>query len=112
SSPLLSHQGSLFQRDWTSTTASPGCLSCPCVVNQDVTHRLCGDAKEMGAILKVFLFLFDHAQVRFMDERGRLQRMAGILLVHVTLSHLSQFVIDERHQFVERLTITMIPLLQ
>ena len=77
-----------------------------------MTHGLCGDAKEMGAILKVLLFLFDHAQVRFMDERGRLQRMARILLVHVTLSHLSQFVVDERHQFVERLTIAAIPPVQ
>jgi hypothetical protein len=58
----------------------------------------------VGAILKVLLFLFHHAQVRFMDERGRLQRVTGILVAHITPGHLPQFVVDERHQFVERLS--------
>ena len=47
-----------------------------------------------------------------MDERGRLQRVTGVLLAHVTLGHLPQFPVDERHQLVQRLTVTMIPLLQ
>jgi hypothetical protein len=74
-----------------------------------VTHLLCGDAKEMRPVLKVFLFLFDHPQVGFMDERGGLQGVTGVLLAHVSLGHLAQFLVDEGHQLVERLTVTMIP---
>jgi hypothetical protein len=82
------------------------------VVDQDVTHRLRGNAKKMSAVMKVFLFLFDQAQVRLMDQCGGLQRMSGVLLAHMTPRHLPQFVVDERHQLVERLTVTVIPLFQ
>jgi len=77
-----------------------------------VTHRLGGDAKEMSAVLKVFFFLFDHPQVRLMDERGGLQSVTRVLLAHVTPGHLAQFLVDEGHQLVERFAIAVIPLLQ
>jgi hypothetical protein len=47
-----------------------------------------------------------------MDERGGLQSVTWVLLAHVTLGHLAQFVVDEGHQLVERLTIAVIPLVQ
>ena len=87
-------------------------MPCARVIDQNVTHRLRGDAKEMSAVLKVFFFLFDHAQVGLMDERGGLQSVTRVLLAHVTLGHLAQFLVDEGHQLVERLTVTMVPLLQ
>jgi hypothetical protein len=78
-------------------------MPCACIVDQDVPHRLRSDTKEMGAVLKVFLFLFDHAQIGLMYERGGLQSVTRVLLAHVTLGHLAQFLVDEGHQPVERL---------
>ena len=66
----------------------------------------------MRAVFKVFLLLIDHAKVRFMDEGGGLQCVPRVLLAHVVPGHLSQFLVDEWNQLVERLTIAMIPLLQ
>jgi hypothetical protein len=65
----------------------------------------------MRPVLKVFLFLFDHPQVRFMDEGRGLQGVPGVLLAHIAPGHLPQFLVNEWHQLVERCTITIIPLL-
>jgi hypothetical protein len=43
-----------------------------------------------------------------MHERGRLERMAGLLASHLPARHLAQFRINERQQFVPRAGIALL----
>jgi hypothetical protein len=51
------------------------------VVDEDAPHGLRGGGKEVSTAVSVLGLLdIDHAQVRLVDEGGRLQRLAGSLL--------------------------------
>jgi hypothetical protein len=55
-----------------------------------------GNGKEVGAILR--RILYHQAHVSFVNQRGRLQNMAGPFALHVGASHAAQFVIHQRNQ--------------
>ena len=50
------------------------------VVDEDASHQLRGDAEKMRAVLPAYVTLIDQLHERFVDERGRLERVLRPLL--------------------------------
>ena len=67
------------------------------MIDQDTAHQLGGDGEKVCAILPMNALAIDKPQVRFIDHRRRLQRVAGMLSAHVVVSQASQLVINQRH---------------
>ena len=72
------------------------------MVDEDPAHRLRGDGEEVTAVLPVHPRLVDETEIRLVDERGRLERVAAALLSEVTPGELPELGVDERHQLLER----------
>src|ERR1044071_468902 len=68
------------------------------VIDQDATHHLCGDGKEMYAVLPAHVPLTDEPHVGLVDESGCLQCVIGSLSSHVTVGQVMQLPMDERSQ--------------
>ena len=66
----------------------------------------------MGAILPLDLLDRDQPEIRLIDQRGSLERVAGALVPHVTPRQTAQFSMDEGQQAVERRHLTSSPGLQ
>ena len=64
-------------------------------------NHLRGHAEEVGAVLPLHARLIDHPHVRLVDERGRLQRVAGALAAQVVGREAAQLRVDERQQLVQ-----------
>ena len=56
----------------------------------------------MGAILPLDLLDRDQPEIRLIDQRGSLERVAGALVPHVTPRQTAQLPMDEGQQAVER----------
>jgi hypothetical protein len=52
------------------------------------------------------------AQVRFVNQRGRLERMAGPFALHVRASHPAQLVVDQGNQLIGRFLVAVAELCQ
>lgn len=68
-------------------------------LNQDPAHGLGGCPEEMGAAIKLWIYVPDQPEPGFMNERGGLQRLVGRLVGHFRRCELAQFAIDKRQQF-------------
>ena len=68
----------------------------PGVANQNLAHRSGGDGEEVGAVLPAWIGLVGQAQISLVDQRRRLQRVAGAFSAHMTMSEASEFLIDQR----------------
>ncbi len=53
----------------------------PCVVDEDPPHRLCGDGKEMGAVVVGDGLRTQQAQAQLVDQRVRFECVIGALMV-------------------------------
>src|SRR5262249_41888290 len=69
------------------------------VFNQDAAHGLSRGAEEMRAILPLVARAADEPEKSFMNQSGRLQRLAGGLLDHLRGGQTTQFVVYQREQF-------------
>src|ERR1700693_1113165 len=69
------------------------------VIHQNAPHQLCGDGKEVRAVLPVDLPGVYQSQVGFVDERSRLQRVTRTLSKHVPPSQAAQLLMDQRKEF-------------
>ena len=67
---------SLIDRHALDTIAPLARVVATGVVDEDPPHDLCGDTKEMRSTPPIDLPLIDESQVRFVDERRRLQGVA------------------------------------
>jgi hypothetical protein len=79
------------------------------VVDQDAPHHLRGDAEELRAALPGDAVLTGESEVRFVDQRGGLQRMVRPFMAKVRRGSPSQFTIDQWEQAVARLEISATP---
>ena len=77
------------------------------VVNEDAAHRFGGGAEEVRAVLPGLVWRIHELEPRFVNERGRLERMAGGFARHLVRGHAAQFVIDERQQFLRRFGVAL-----
>ena len=79
------------------------------VIYQNAAHQLRSNAEKLRAILPARGLLVDQTQIRLVNQRGCLQRMAGPLVTQVARRLTPQLVIDHRNQRVERSFITVAP---
>ena len=79
------------------------------MIDQNVPHHLCGQAEELRAMLKGDRFLISQTDVDFVHQGSGLQSVGPGLAPQITIGQLAQFVIDERHQLIERGSVTAAP---
>ena len=82
------------------------------VIHQHATHHTGGQADEMGAILKSHLSHSQQLYIRFMDQRSRLQGMAGMLVAQVMGRQAVKLGVYQRGKFPQRLLVPVTPCLQ
>lgn len=75
------------------------------VVNEDVTHHLRRDVKEVRAVLPFHRFAADKPQVCFVDERGGLKRVVRAFVTQMILRQPAQFFLDTLEQRIRRLRV-------
>ena len=80
------------------------------VIDEYAPHQLGGNAEEMGAILPSGVSLIDELQIRLVDERGWLQRVTGTFAAQIVTRETAQFVVNQRHQFLERRLVAVAPI--
>ena len=73
-------------------------LAASSVFNQNSAHCLCRRGEEMRTTIPVHRFVCHQSDVRFMDKRGRVERLARLFLAHPVACQPTQLRIDERQQ--------------
>jgi hypothetical protein len=66
----------------------------------------------MEPVLPIDLRLLKQPDVRFVDESCRLERVIGSFKRELSTSHGTQFVVDHRHDTVERISVSCLGPLQ
>jgi len=82
------------------------------LIDQDLAHEVRSDAQEVRAAAIVGLILCDQADVRFVNQRGRLKRVTGPLVAQLAIGEAAQLGIDQRHQAIKRGLVASSELLQ
>ncbi len=103
---------SLIDRHARDTLAALGRIVATGVVDEDPPHDLCGDPEEMRPIPPIDLALIDESQIRFVDERRRLQGVARPLTTKLAPRDAAQLGVHERQQLIERTVIPATPLIE
>jgi hypothetical protein len=81
----------------------------PGVIDQDPAHDLRRHTKEVRPILPIDLPLIDEPQVHLMNERRRLQGVAGPLAAKLARRYATEFRVDEWQQLIERTAVAATP---
>ena len=81
----------------------------PRVVDEDAAHGLRRCRHEMSPVLPLHAFVVDQPHVGFIDQRRRLQAVAGALALHVVVRQTAELVVDDRRQQGERTLIPVAP---
>jgi hypothetical protein len=90
--------------------AAAFCIPVPaCVIDQNATHDLRGNGKEMRTVGPMHVLLIYDANVSLVDQGGGLQSMAFPFPAHVAAREPVQLVVDQRIQLVERGLIAIAP---
>src|SRR5688500_10698660 len=79
------------------------------MIDEDSPHQLRCDAKEVSAILPMYVLLIHELQIGFVDQRCSLQRMSWPLVSQVPRRLLPQLLINQREQCVEGFLISVAP---
>jgi hypothetical protein len=77
-----------------------------------VAHHTGRQRDEMRAILPADLFRLDQTQIGFMDERGRLEAVTGLLVPQMASRDLMKLTVDKRHQLLQGGFVALSPLAQ
>ena len=72
------------------------------MINQDPSHRLCGQGKEVTAILGGEAVPLGEPKIGFVHQGCRTERMPGALVPKLSASQGAELVINERQQLIER----------
>jgi len=75
------------------------------VIDEYAPHHLGRDAEEVCTILPLHVVLIHQSHIRLMNEGGRLQRVSWLFSTQITRGLPAQFIVDQRHQFIERFLI-------
>ena len=84
----------------------------PRMVEEHTPHKLRGDAEEMTSILPIDLALIEQTQIRLVDDRSDLEPIVPPFADQAARRKHTQFVVNERHQLVERVSAAILPLVQ
>jgi hypothetical protein len=90
-----------IERDVAASTTAFSRCTFPRVIDEDPTHELRGDTKEMRAVLPSNVTLIDQFEERLVNQSRRLSGMLGPFTPEITRRHSAQFSIDDWHQGVE-----------
>jgi hypothetical protein len=85
----------LVERHVRGVAAALICVAPAGRLHEDTAHQLRGHREEVVAALPVDACDVDQAQVRFVDERGRLERMVRAFVPHVAMRDAPKFSVDE-----------------
>jgi hypothetical protein len=104
--------GGLLERDSLSAVASFPCCSPPGVIDEDPAHHLRRNPIKVRSIPPVDAALVYQAQVRLVNERGRLQRMVCAFVSKLTVSDPAQLTVDDGQQTIEGASIAATPVVE
>lgn len=82
------------------------------VIHKDATHHVCSYSEELSAILPVSSALIDEAEIRLVNQRGRLKGMAVRFPAHCVRGDTAQLVVYERYELIRRSTVALTPRLE
>jgi len=97
------------ERHLDGITAAFELCAHPGDINQDAPHQLRRHGEEVRAVLPPNPARIDQSQICFVDERRRLERVAGTFSGHVAMRQPMQLAVNQRHQSIQRLLIALIP---
>src|SRR5690606_29970455 len=102
---LGGHEDRFVKRFDVCTTASFLSIAGAGLVDEDATHCLGRDAKEMFSVLERTVsagkFLVD-----LVNKRGRIERVVGPLLKSLAVCKCSKLLVDERNEPVQRVLVS------
>src|SRR4030095_16739634 len=81
----------------------------PRVVDEDAAHGLRRCRHEMRPVLPLHAFVVDQPHVGFIDQRRRLQAVAGLLTLHEVVRQTVELVVHDRGQPGERALVAVGP---
>jgi len=76
-----------------------------CVIHADLTHGAAGDGKEVPSIVPLGMRGAEKLEVGLMDERRRLERVAGTDMSELTMGQRAQFGVDDWKQSIESVAV-------
>ena len=79
------------------------------VFHQDLAHEVRRDAEEMGAIFPLRRRIAGESHERFVDEGRALQGVAGAFAAKITMRQAAHFVVDQRHERLQRFLVSGTP---
>ena len=79
------------------------------MTDHDSAHQLCGDAKEVGAILPLWRGIAGELEVSVVEQRGGLQRVVRSLPVHVMPRQALELRLHERNQLLQCTRVSIAP---
>src|SRR5947207_15747126 len=85
--------------------ATFGRAPAPRMANENSPHHLCGQSKKLGPILPIRFTLIDQSKINLVNQRRRLQSMAGPLSAEHPDSLSMQFIVDDWEQTFERIAV-------
>ena len=104
----IDRQVKSFKLDALKRTAAFPAALLAGVLDQNTAHRLGRAREEVHPVLSLIVRSTRETQIRFVDQRGRLQRLAGRLMRHFRRRQLAQLFIDEREQFLGGLGVALL----
>ena len=85
------------------------CAACRTASSINAPHETRGQGQKVRAILPANATKIDQSNEGFVDEGGGLQRVIVTLATHLETGEATEFLVDDRHQLVERGTIAPPP---
>jgi len=80
------------------------------VIQENAPDHSGGDGEKVGAVPPLDSILVDQAKVRFVYQRGTLQRRRAGLETKVPAGDAAQFLVHQGHQTVERAAVPLAPI--
>src|SRR5215472_6671064 len=78
-------------------------------IHKHSTHHLRGDGEEMNAVFPFEPLEIGQTQIRFVNQRGRLERVPRPLAGHIVTRQAPQFVINDGREPIEGVRIPSSP---
>ena len=91
----------LVERDALARAAALLRAAGACALDQNLAHRMRRDRAEVRAVLPPSRFVLHETQIRLVDERRGLQRLAGTLAAQITRGKPPQLLVDDRQQRID-----------
>ena len=106
---LAPQDQALIKRDLSPVVAPLLRLAIPGKVDEDSSHQLCGDGKEMRPVLPLDSARVSQPEIGLVHERSGLQGMPRALTCHVAACQPMEFVVNERREAGQSVLIAAVP---